>query len=112
MKKGIIIAILTLIISPFLSISQSNEADKIVGTWLVGSGKAHIQIYKYVLLIDESKCPCRLMNICIFVLRSSTNTKERVRLRQDSFEFLGYAELSGEILYVYGTINLSVPGSN
>ena len=47
MKKGIIIAILTLIISPFLSISQSNEADKIVGTWVVGSGKAHIQIYKY-----------------------------------------------------------------
>jgi uncharacterized protein (DUF2147 family) len=47
MKKGIIIAVLAFIISPFLSISQSNEADKILGTWLVGSGKAHIQIYKY-----------------------------------------------------------------
>ncbi len=47
MKKRITIALLTLLISPFFSISQSNEADKIIGTWLVGSGKAHISIYKY-----------------------------------------------------------------
>ncbi len=47
MKKGIIIALLVLVVSPFLSNSQTNEADKILGTWLVGSGKAHILIYKY-----------------------------------------------------------------
>lgn len=47
MKKAIFVFLFALLVSPFISSSSSNEADKIVGTWLVGSGKAHIQIYKY-----------------------------------------------------------------
>ncbi len=46
MKK--IIAIIVLIITGIgTTFSQTSEADKILGTWLVGSGKAHIKITKY-----------------------------------------------------------------
>lgn len=47
MKKSILIALSILFLIPFLSVSSSNDADKIVGKWQVGSGKAHILIYKY-----------------------------------------------------------------
>lgn len=46
MKKifSLLIAFMSLV---SLSQAQSNEADRIIGTWLVGSGKAHIKITKY-----------------------------------------------------------------
>jgi len=47
MKKSILIVLSMLLILPLISISSSNDADKIIGKWQVGSGKAHIQIYKY-----------------------------------------------------------------
>lgn len=47
MKKTILTFLFASLLIPFLSFSPSADSDKIVGTWLVGSGKAHIQIYKY-----------------------------------------------------------------
>lgn len=47
MKKTLFSTVLLCILLPLLSISSSDDADKIIGKWLVGSGKAHIQIYKY-----------------------------------------------------------------
>lgn len=47
MKKSVLVLFTLLFSLPFIGISSNNEADKIIGKWLVGSGKAHIQIYKY-----------------------------------------------------------------
>lgn len=47
MKKSIIYALLLCLIIPLTLFSSDNNADKIIGKWQVGSGKAHIQIYKY-----------------------------------------------------------------
>lgn len=46
MKKTISL-LLILLASVSLSIAQNNEGDRLIGTWLVGSGKAHIKITKY-----------------------------------------------------------------
>lgn len=45
--KKVISSILMLFIGFSMAIADGNEADKILGTWLVGSGKAHIKITKY-----------------------------------------------------------------
>lgn len=47
MKKSVLVVLTLLLILPFIGTSSNNEADRILGKWLVGSGKAHIQIYKY-----------------------------------------------------------------
>ncbi len=47
MKKSVLVLFTLLFSLPFIGISSNNDADKIIGKWLVGSGKAHIQIYKY-----------------------------------------------------------------
>lgn len=47
MKKTVIVVLTILLSIPFIGNSSNNEADKLIGKWLVGSGKAHIQIYKY-----------------------------------------------------------------
>lgn len=46
MKKTISL-LLIFFASINLLFAQNSEADKILGTWLVGSGKAHIKISKY-----------------------------------------------------------------
>jgi uncharacterized protein (DUF2147 family) len=45
--KKIIYLIFILLAYSNLTFAQSNDADKLLGTWLVGSGKAHIKITKY-----------------------------------------------------------------
>jgi uncharacterized protein (DUF2147 family) len=47
MRKSIILSLFVLILLPFIGHSVSNDGDKILGKWVVGSGKAHILIYKY-----------------------------------------------------------------
>jgi uncharacterized protein (DUF2147 family) len=42
-----LLAIIALIILPALMPAQASEGDKIIGLWLTGSGKAHIQVTRY-----------------------------------------------------------------
>src|SRR3954465_3499982 len=47
MKKAIHVFIVTLLCFSAAGQKNSAEADKIIGTWLTGNGKANIQISKY-----------------------------------------------------------------
>ncbi|GAB3274281.1 DUF2147 domain-containing protein [Larkinella harenae] len=46
MKSFLVIAVISLLINPLIASSPQSNPDAVVGTWLNGTKRGHIQIYK------------------------------------------------------------------